>query len=84
MKTFIFLSLLSLSVFAEERKSFTQIREDRIAFFVENQKDALKDFDDLELDLFYQDLARLTILELYQKYPEFPPKELEELKTKRK
>ena len=84
MKALLIVLLLMVAAHAEDNKSFTQIREDRIAFFVENGSEKMKDFDDLELDLLYQDLAKLSILELYQKYPEFTPKELEELKTKRK
>lgn len=84
MKSLLLLSLLTLSVHAEERKSFTQIRSERTQFFTDHPHEKLKDFDDLELDLLYQDLPKLTIYELFRKYPEFTPKELEELKTKRK
>lgn len=75
--------LLSFPALAD-KKSFTQIREERITFFAENPKEALKDYDDLELDLLYKDLEKSTILELKSKYPELTPKELEDLKTKRK
>ncbi len=75
--------LLSFPALAE-KKSFTEIREARITFFNDNFKEVLKDYDELELDLLYKDLESLTILELKSKYPELTPKELEELKTKRK
>ncbi len=84
MKALLLLSILTLAAFAEDKKSFTQIREEQRKFFAENPKEAIRDYDDLELDLLYQDLTRLTLLELYRKYPEFTPKELEELMTKRK
>ena len=61
-----------------------QIRQERTTFFAENPKDVLKDYDDLELDLLYKDLENSTIFELKSKYPELTPRELEELKTKRK
>lgn len=88
MKALLLITLLSLPALAEEnkneKKSYLQIREDRIGFFIENQTEKTKDYDDQELDLLYMDLPKLTILELYRKYPEFTPKELEDLKTKRK
>lgn len=75
--------LIHFPAFAE-KKSFTQIRQESATFFAENPKDVLKDYDDLELDLLYKDLENSTILELKSKYPELTPRELEELKTKRK
>ncbi len=75
--------LLNFPAFAE-KKSFMQIRQERTTFFAENPKDVLKDYDDLELDLLYKDLENSTIFELKSKYPELTPRELEELKTKRK
>lgn len=84
MKTFLLLILVTSVTCAEERKSFTQIREERREFFGENPKEGLRDFDETELDLLYQDLPRLPILDLYLKYPELTPRELEELQTKRK
>lgn len=59
-------------------------RAEREQFFAENPKEGLKDYDELEKDLLYMDLKSKTILELSKKYPELSPKELEELKTKRK
>ncbi len=84
MKALLLLILISLSALAEEKKSFSQIRAESSVFFTQHPHEALKDFDELELDLLYQDLPNLTILELYRKYPELGPKELEELKSKRK
>ncbi|MES2527910.1 MAG: hypothetical protein V4598_12530 [Bdellovibrionota bacterium] len=74
---------LSFSAYAD-KKSITELREERRVFFEANPKEALKEYDDLELDLLYKDLENSTILELKSKYPELTPKELEELKTKRK
>ena len=59
-------------------------RAEREQFFADNWKEGLKDYDELEKDLLYMDLKSKTILELKKKYPELSPKELEELKTKRK
>lgn len=59
-------------------------RAEREQFFADNWKEGLKDYDELEKDLLYMDLKSKTILELKSKYPELSPKELEELKTKRK
>jgi hypothetical protein len=59
-------------------------RAEREQFFADNWKDGMKDYDELEKDLLYMDLKSKTILELKSKYPELSPKELEELKTKRK
>ncbi|MFL5786365.1 MAG: hypothetical protein ACJ76H_17230 [Bacteriovoracaceae bacterium] len=85
MKLILLLCLfLSISVSATEKKSFTQIREEQKKFFAENTNENLKDYDELELDLLYQDLETLSIYDLKSKYPELTPKELEELKTKRK
>ncbi len=78
-----FIFLLSFSAHAE-KKSFSQLREERTIFFEANPKEALKDYDELELDLLYKDLETSTILQLMSKYPELTPKELESLKTKRK
>jgi hypothetical protein len=80
------LSLIILLSFQAQadKKSFTELRGEQVIFFTENQKEALKDFDDLELDLLYKDLENSTILELKSKYPELSARELEELKTKRK
>ncbi len=59
-------------------------RAEREQFFADNPKEGLKEYDELEKDLLYMDLKSKTILELKSKYPELSPKELEELKTKRK
>ena len=75
--------LLSFSAHAE-KKSITELREERRIFFEANPQEALKEYDELELDLLYKDLESSTILELRSKYPELTPKELESLKTKRK
>lgn len=75
--------LLSFPAHAE-KKSFTELREASTTFFAENQKEALREYDELELDLLYKDLEILTIYELKSKYPELTARELEELKTKRK
>jgi hypothetical protein len=59
-------------------------KAERDQFFADNWKDGLKDYDQLEKDLLYMDLKSKTILELKSKYPELSPKDLEDLKTKRK
>lgn len=83
MKTFLLILLLTQLAMAEEM-SFTKLRHQRNVFFDGVQMEGLNGFDDSELDLLYKDLPNLTILELYRKYPELTPKELESLKTKRK
>lgn len=69
---------------AKPPRNILPARAEREQFFADNWKDGLKDYDELEKDLLYMDLKSKTILELKSKYPELSPKELEELKTKRK
>ena len=84
MKFLILLLLFAVTAQAGEKMSIYQIRFASEKFFEENPKEALKDYDTLELDLLYQDLEKLTLFELSRKYPELTVQELEELKTKRK
>jgi hypothetical protein len=69
---------------AKPPRNILPSKAERDQFFADNWKEGLKEYDELEKDLLYMDLKSKTILELKSKYPELSPKELEELKTKRK
>jgi hypothetical protein len=81
MKTFILITLLSLTAYAqtqtEDKPVDRNARDDKFAGV-----DRMRGWDDSKKDSFYKDLNSKTPEEVSKKYPDFDKDEVKDLKSR--